>query len=174
MRCTEDERYYTTESTITWPLGLLIQQPPRFSLSLLSHGTGPLINQTTPDYPRLPPNYTALPSTALFEDSQESKGSNRGVVVRDGLQKPQWRGWCLGQGVPGLAFVHAELGRSGARLFAPQGAFWIQQGHLALADYTQGSVMARYNGTTSAASVSHSWKAGVFCCLVHMALQRPL
>jgi len=57
MRYTEDGRYYTTESTITWPLDLLIQQPPRFSLSLLSHGTRPLINQTTPDYPQTTPDY---------------------------------------------------------------------------------------------------------------------
>ena len=64
MRYTENERYYTAESTITWPLDPLIQQPPRFSLSLLSHGTRPLINQTNPDYPRLPQTTSELYRTS--------------------------------------------------------------------------------------------------------------
>ena len=70
MRYTENERYYTAESTITWPLGPLIQQPPRFSLSSLSHGTRPLIDQTTaPSELHEPPNYNALPSSTLIADS---------------------------------------------------------------------------------------------------------
>jgi len=45
------------------------------------------------------------------------------------VQKPQWRGWCLGRGLSGRVFVHAELGSSGARVFAPQGTLRIQPGH---------------------------------------------
>ena len=51
LRYRENEKYYTANSRKhrdKWPLNLLIQRPPRFlSLSLLSHGTRPLIIQIT-------------------------------------------------------------------------------------------------------------------------------
>ena len=75
MRYTENERYYTAESTITWPLDPLIQQPPPlFFIAAFSWNETfnqpdyPGLPQTTPDYQRLP-NFTVLPSSTLFEDS---------------------------------------------------------------------------------------------------------
>ena len=52
MRYTENKRYYTAESTITWPLDPLIHQTPPLSLSLPSYGTRPLITQTIPRLPK--------------------------------------------------------------------------------------------------------------------------
>jgi len=62
-------------------------------------------------------------------------------------KKSQQRGWCLGRGLSDRVFVHAELGSSGARVFAPQGALRDPDQDVALADYIQGSMMVRYNGT---------------------------
>ena len=70
MRYSENEIYFTAESTITWPLDPLIQQPPRISLSSLSHGTRPLINQAAaPSELHEPSNCTVLPSNTPFVDS---------------------------------------------------------------------------------------------------------
>ena len=59
MRCTENERYCTAESAITWPLNPLIQQtPPAFFIAAVSWNETldqpdyPGLPQTNPDYPR--------------------------------------------------------------------------------------------------------------------------
>jgi len=63
MRCTENEGYYTAESTITWPLDPLIQQPPPLFDLTAAVSWNETFDQ--PDYPRLTPDYPRLAPNLL-------------------------------------------------------------------------------------------------------------